>query len=76
MKAFVIVKVRQEHLKRNVTKNSIFDLTDVITCRKIGSELIRDEKYYYLTKHYCSKDQNLLFKKQYIKGGETKNLKI
>ena len=44
--------------------------------RKIGSELTREEKYYHLTKHYCSTDQNLLFKKQYIKGGETKNLKI
>ena len=52
-----------------MTKNFVFDLVDVITGRKIISE-----KYYFLTKHYCPKDQNLLFKKQCIKGGETRSL--
>ena len=71
----MIVKVRQEHLKeKNETENSVFNLADVITGRKIFSELTREEKYYYLRKHYYPKDQNSLFKKQCIKGGETKNL--
>ena len=52
-----------------MTKNFVFDLVDVITGRKIISE-----KYYFLTKHYCPKDQNSLFKKQCIKGGETRSL--
>ena len=74
MVTIVIAKVRQEHLKeRNETENSIFNLDDVITGRKIVSELTREEKYYCLTKHYYPKDQNSLFKKQCIKGGETKN---
>ena len=64
METFLIVKDRV----------IVFDLPDVITGRKIVSELTREEKYYYLTKHYCPKDQNSLFKKQCIKGGETKNL--
>ena len=57
-----------------MTKNSVFDLADVITGHKIVSELTREEKYHYLTKHYCPKDQSSLFKNQCIKGGETKNL--
>ena len=52
-----------------MTKNFVFDLVDVITGCKIISE-----KYYFLTKHYCPKDQNSLFKKQCIKGGETRSL--
>ena len=39
-----------------------------------GFATIPEEKYYYLTKHYCPKDQNWLFKKQCIKVGKTKNL--
>ena len=38
------------------------------------NELTREEKYCYLTKHYCPKYQNSLYKKQCIKGGEAKNL--
>ena len=60
--------------KHNMTENFVFDLADVITGRKIISELTCEEKYYYLTKHYCRKGKNSLFKKQFIKGGETKNL--
>ena len=76
MKTFVTVKVRQEHLKEKnkVTENSVFDLADVITGRKIVSELAREKKCYCLIKHYYPKVQNSLFKKQCIKGGETKNL--
>ena len=55
-------------------ENSIFDLADVITGRKIVDELTCEEKNYYRTKHNCPKDQNSLFKNQCIKGGETKNL--
>ena len=55
--------------KNSWTESSVFDLADVIT----GCKLF-EKKYYYLTKHYCPKDQNSSFKKQCIKGGETKNL--
>ena len=67
---------RQEYLKKKnrKTENSFFDLADVITGRKIVSELTYEEKYFYLTKHYCPKDQNSLLRKHCIKGGETKNL--
>ena len=59
MKTSVVVKIKQEHLKKKeVKENSVFDLADVITRRKIVGELTREEKYYYLTKHYCPKDQN------------------
>ena len=70
----MIVKIRQKHFKKknNVTENSFFDLDDVIADRKIVSELTHEEKYYYLTKHYFPKDQNLLHKKKCIKGGEPK----
>ena len=54
-------------------ENSVFDLADVITGRKIISELTGQEKYYFLTKHFCPKEQNSLFEKQWTKGGETKN---
>ena len=64
MEIFLIVKDRV----------IVFDLPDVITGRKIVSELTCEEKYYYLTKHYCPKDQHSLLKKQSIKGGETKTL--
>ena len=40
---------------------------------QIVSELTREEKYCYLTKHYCLKDQNSLFKKECVKGGEIEN---
>ena len=39
-----------------------------------GFELTREEKYYYLTKYYCPKKQNSLFKKHCIKG-EAENLR-
>ena len=39
--------------RSNLIKDSVF----------IVSELTREEKYYYLTKHYCPQDQNSLFKK-------------
>ena len=60
MKTSVVVKIKQEHLekKKKVKENSVFDLADVITRLKIVGELTREEKYYYLTKHYCPKDQN------------------
>ena len=61
MKTSVVVKIKQEHLKKKKEKvkdNSVFDLADVITRLKIVGELTREEKYYYLTKHYCPKDQN------------------
>ena len=57
--------------KNKVKENFLFDLVDVVTGLKIVSELTREEKYYYLTKHYSSKDQDSLFKKQCMKGGET-----
>ena len=38
--------------------------------------MTREEKYYYLIKSYCPKDQNSLLKKQCSKGGETKNLPL
>ena len=57
-----------------MTEDSIIDLNNVITGHDIVSELTREEMYYYPTKHYCPIDQNSLFKKQCIKGGETKNL--
>ena len=59
--------------KNNVTENSFFDLDDVIADRKIVSELTHEEKYYYLRKHYCPKDQNLLHKKNLLK---EENLKL
>ena len=59
-----------------MTENSVFDLADVITGRKIVSEMTHEDKYYYLTRHYYPKDQNSLFKKQCIKGGETKILNV
>ena len=59
-----------------MTENSFFDLDDVIADRKIVSELTHEGKYYYLTKHYCPKDQNLLHKKKCIKGGEPKTERI
>ena len=46
----------------------------MITGPKIASELTREEKYYYLAKHYCPQDQDSLFKKQCIKGRVTKTL--
>ena len=67
-------KTRAFEEENNVTENSVFDLADVITGRKIVGELNREEKYYYLTKHYCPKDGNSLFKKQCIKEGEAKNV--
>ena len=57
-----------------MTDNSLFDLVNTITGSKIAGELTREEKYYYLTKYYFPKDQNSLFKKQYIKGEKTKQL--
>ena len=71
----MIVKIRQKHFKKknNVTENSFFDLDDVIADRKIVSELTHEEKYYYLTKHYFPKDQNLLHKKNVLK---EENLKL
>ena len=36
--------------------------------------MTREEKYYCFIKHYCHKDQNLLIKKQSIKGRESRNL--
>ena len=70
----MIVKVRQTFQeKNNVTENSFFDLDDVIADRKIVSELTHEEKYYYLRKHYCPKDQNLLHKKNLLK---EENLKL
>ena len=36
--------------------------------------MTHEGKYYYFTKHYCHEGQNSLIKKQYIKGGESKNL--
>ena len=76
MKTFVIVKVKQEHLKKenNLTENSVFDLADATSGLKFVKELTRKEKYCYLTKHYCPKDQNSLFKDQCIQGGEAKNI--
>ena len=56
-----------------MTENSFFDLDDVIADRKIVSELTHEEKYYYLRKHYCPKDQNLLHKKNLLK---EENLKL
>ena len=56
-----------------MTENSFFDLDDVIADRKIVSELTHEEKYYYLRKHYCPKDQNLLHKKNVLK---EENLKL
>ena len=57
-----------------MTENSFFDLDDVIIAdRKIVSELTHEGKYYYLTKHYCPKDQNLLHKKNVLK---EENLKL
>ena len=47
--------------KNKVIENSVFDLADVITGRKIVDELTSEEKNYYRTKHYCPKDQNSLF---------------
>ena len=47
--------------KNKVIENSVFDLADVITGRKIVDELTSEEKNYYRTKHYCLKDQNSLF---------------
>ena len=74
-----LVTLIEESLLENliscaVTENFVFDLADAITGRKIFSDLTREEKHYYLPKHYCFKDQNSLLKKQYIKGAETKNL--
>ena len=67
---------RQEHLKKKNRKaeNSFFDLADIITGRKIVSELTYEEKYFYLTKPDYPKDQDSLLKKHCIKRGETKNL--
>ena len=67
---------RQEHLKKKnrKTENSFFDLADIITGRKIVSELTYEEKYFYLTKPDYPKDQDSLLKKHCIKRGETKNL--
>ena len=45
-------KKKASEEKNKVTENSVFDLTDVITGHKIVRELTREEKYYYLTKHY------------------------
>ena len=56
-----------------MTENSFFDLDDVIADRKIVSELTHEEKYYYLRKRYCPKDQNLLHKKNLLK---EENLKL
>ena len=49
--------------RSNLTKDSAFDLINMITGPKVVSELTREEKYYYLAKHYCPQDQNSLFKK-------------
>ena len=37
--------------KNKLTGTSVFDLADVITGRKMVSELTREKKYYYLAKH-------------------------
>ena len=76
MKTFVIVEVIQEHLKKKnkVTGKYVFNLAQVITGCKTVSELTLEEKYRYLTKQYCLKNQNLLFKKHCINEGENKNL--
>ena len=77
MKTFVIVKgAGAPKEKINEIDNSVFYLADVITSRKIVSELTREEKYYYLTKHYCLKDQNSLFKKQCINVSKEEKLEI
>ena len=67
-------KTGASEAKNRVAENSVFDLAGVTTGRKIVSELTCEEKYYYLTKHHCPKDQNSLLKKQCIKGGQNKNL--
>ena len=41
--------------------NSPYDLTDIITDRRTVSSLSSNEKYEYLTKHYCPSDEEFLF---------------
>ena len=60
--------------KNNVTASSVFRLVDVVAGLKVVSEWTSEVKYYYLTKVYCPKDQNSLFRKQFIQGGESKDL--
>ena len=70
----MIVKVRRDNMRENMRESSVTDLLDVTTGQKIVVELTREGKYCYLTKRYCPKGQNSLFRKQRIKRGETKNL--
>ena len=41
--------------------NSPYDLADIITDRRTVSSLSSNEKYGYLTKHYCPSDEEFLF---------------
>ena len=82
MKTFVMNKVMLGDLIKKLWQRTVFDLVDVITGRKIFSELTREKNYYktftlqkiYLIKHFRPKDQSSLFWKNFIKGGKTKNL--
>ena len=70
---WLLLKVLVTEVLR-IIEEAIKRFSSFLALHIFGFELSREEKYYYLTKYYCPKKQNSLFKKHCIKG-EAENLR-
>ena len=67
--------IMETDFSENVTNlNTVMDLADIITGRKMCSKLTQDEKYRYYKNHFTPTKNNQLYQERVMKKGETFNL--
>ena len=67
--------ITETNFSENVTNlNTVMDLADIITGRKMCSKLTQDEKYRYYKNHFTPTKNNQLYQERVMKKGETFNL--